>query len=56
MDSTKSSVHRATEVVDVHPHCCWDGYVYLGFTYVGEDGEEHEGFERIPCRRCVEAE
>jgi hypothetical protein len=35
-----------------HPHACWDGYVYLGYT--GEDGEEL--IERLPCRRCSEAE
>jgi len=32
-----------------------DGLVYLGFTYTGEDGEEHEAYEAIPCRRCKEA-
>jgi hypothetical protein len=38
-----------------HPHACLDGYVYLGFSYQGEDGEEYEAFERVPCRRCAEA-
>jgi hypothetical protein len=33
-----------------HPHCCWDGYVYLGYT--DEDGEEQ--IEKLPCRLCVE--
>jgi hypothetical protein len=33
-----------------HPHCCWDGYVYLGYT--DEDGEEQ--IEKLPCRRCRE--
>jgi hypothetical protein len=37
-----------------HPHACLDGYVYLGYSYVGEDGEEYEAFEAIPCRRCAE--
>src|SRR5918995_2242220 len=37
-----------------HPHACLDGYVYLGFTYTGEDGEEYEAFEAVPCRRCAE--
>jgi hypothetical protein len=36
-----------------HPHVCLDGYVYLGFTYTGVDGEEYEAFEAIPCRRCA---
>ena len=39
-----------------HPHCCWDGRVYLGFTYPGEDGEEYEAYEAIPCRRCADEE
>ena len=38
------------EVQD-HPHCCMDGYVYLGYT--DEDGEEQ--IEKLPCRRCVVA-
>jgi len=33
-----------------HPHCCWDGYVYLGYT--DDDGEEQ--VEKLPCRRCAE--
>jgi hypothetical protein len=33
-----------------HPHACWDGYVYLGYT--DDDGEEQ--IEKLPCRRCVE--
>jgi hypothetical protein len=32
-----------------HPHACWDGYVYLGYT--DDDGEEQ--IEKLPCRRCV---
>lgn len=39
-----------------HPHACLDGFVYLGYVYEGEDGEEYEAFERIPCRRCREAQ
>jgi hypothetical protein len=34
-----------------HPHACWDGYIYLGYT--DEDGEEQ--IEKLPCRRCSEA-
>jgi len=34
-----------------HPHACWDGYVYLGYT--DEVGEEQ--IEKLPCRRCVVA-
>ena len=38
-----------------HPHACLNGYVYLGYTYVGHDGEEYEAFEAIPCRRCADS-
>jgi hypothetical protein len=45
---------RSIEYGDVreqdHPHACWDGYVYLGYT--DEAGEEQ--IEKLPCRRCVE--
>jgi hypothetical protein len=60
MATTESSpsAHPSTEDQDHHdqghPHACLDGYVYLGFTYTGEDGEEYEAFEAIPCRRCAE--
>jgi hypothetical protein len=37
-----------------HPHACLNGYIYLGYTYVGEDGDEVEAYEAIPCRRCLE--
>ncbi len=37
-----------------HPHACLNGVVYLGYTYEGEDGDEVEAFEAIPCRRCAE--
>ena len=40
-------------VAQDHPHACPNGYVYLGYTYVGEDGEEYEAFEAVPCRRCA---
>ena len=33
-----------------HPHACWDGYIYLGYT--DDDGEEQ--IEKLPCRRCDE--
>ncbi len=39
-----------------HPHACLDGYVYLGYTTIGEDGEEVERIEAVPCRRCVARE
>ena len=57
MDTTESSAHHAhlsTEEQD-HPHACLNGYVYLGYTYTGEDGDEVEAFEAIPCRRCADS-
>jgi len=44
---------RTQEIQD-HPHCCLNGFVYLGYTYTGEDGEEYEAYEALPCRRCAE--
>ena len=37
-----------------HPHACLNGRIYLGYTSVGEDGDEVEAYEAIPCRRCLE--
>ena len=35
------------------PHFCYDGWVFLGYEGVNEDGELVEvGTERVPCRRC----
>jgi hypothetical protein len=33
-----------------HPHACWDGYIYLGYT----DENDEEQIEKLPCRRCAE--
>jgi hypothetical protein len=44
------SVEYGEERGQDHPHACWDGYIYLGYT--DEDGEEQ--IEKLPCRRCVE--
>jgi hypothetical protein len=30
-----------------HSHACMNGYIYLGYTYTGEDGDEVEAFEAI---------
>jgi hypothetical protein len=36
------------------PHCCYDGWVYLSYEGVDEDGELVEvDTERVPCRRCA---
>jgi len=35
------------------PHFCYDGWVFLGYEGVNEDGELVEvDTERVPCRRC----
>jgi hypothetical protein len=34
------------------PHGCIAGVVYIGHLVVGEDGEEAEVFEAVPCTRC----
>jgi hypothetical protein len=52
--STAHPAHLSTEDQD-HPHACLNGYVYLGYTAVGEEtGEEVERVEALPCRRCAE--
>jgi hypothetical protein len=46
---------RRDEYLDqdpVHPHGCIAGVVYIGHLVIGEDGEEVEVFEAVPCRRC----
>jgi hypothetical protein len=37
----------------LRPHACYQGVVYIGHLVVGEDGEEVEVFEAVPCRRCA---
>ncbi len=39
-----------------HPHACWGGYVFLGYTALDEEtGEEVERSEVLPCRRCADS-
>jgi uncharacterized protein YciI len=37
------------------PHACTDGIVFIGHLVVGDDGEEVEIIEAIPCRRCADS-
>ena len=64
MDTRESSApaHPPTEDhddVEAHyaclerPHACLEGFVYVGRLVVGEDGEEVEVVEAVPCRRCA---
>jgi hypothetical protein len=38
----------------LRPHAFMNGTVFIGHLVVGEDGEEVEAFEAVPCRRCSE--
>ncbi len=40
---------------DEHPHACYEGVVYIGHMVAGDDGEEVEVVEAIPCRKCADA-
>ena len=68
MDTAESSAphaHQSTEdhddTVESHysclerPHACLAGFVYVGHMVVGEDGEELEVVEAVPCRRCADS-
>jgi len=67
MATEKSSApaHPPTEdhddTVEAHyaslerPHACFEGIVYVGGLVVGEDGEEVEVVEAMPCRRCADS-
>jgi hypothetical protein len=37
------------------PHGCIAGVVYIGHMVEGEDGEEVEVFEAVPCHRCADS-
>jgi hypothetical protein len=47
-----SGHHSPHEADEENPHFCFDGWVFLGYEGVDEDGELVEIFDRIPCRRC----
>ena len=67
MSSTEKSsapAHPSTEdhdTVEAHyaclerPHACNDGVVYNEHQVVGEDGEEVEVVDAVPCRRCTDS-
>jgi hypothetical protein len=38
---------------DEHPHACWGGWVFLGYT---DPETDEERSEVLPCRRCSERE
>ncbi len=62
MDTTRVHPHDHDDTLDAHhsclerlrPHGCYDGLVFIGHLVEGEDGEEVEVIEAVPCRRCAE--
>jgi hypothetical protein len=49
----QSGEKGATEPLEETPHGCYEGWVYMGYEGVDEDGEHVEvDTERVPCRRC----
>jgi hypothetical protein len=62
-ESSASHAHPSTEdhddTVEAHYaclerlHACYEGVVYIGHLVVGDDGEEVEVIEAVPCRRCA---
>ena len=68
MDTPESSAPHANPSTEYHddtleahysglerlrPHACVDGTVYIGHLVAGDDGEEVEIIEPVPCRRCA---
>jgi hypothetical protein len=52
-EDTIEAQYAGLERLEETPHACYDGWVFLGFEGVDEDGELVEvGTERVPCRRC----
>ena len=39
---------------DQRPCVCYQGVVFIGRLVVGDDGEEVEVFDAVPCRRCAD--
>jgi hypothetical protein len=66
MATGKSSApaHTSTEeqddTVEAHYSClerpcaCIEGFVYIGHRLVGDDGEEVEVVDAVPCSRCAD--
>ena len=54
---------RGDDTIEAHytslergiPCYCYGGYHYVGHMAIGEDGEEVEVFEAVPCRRCADS-
>ena len=48
----KDSPESIAATPEETPHFCYDGWVFLGFEGMNEEGEHVEVIERVPCRRC----
>jgi len=46
--------HRDHDHQDQPPHACYQDVVFIGRLVVGDDGEEVEVFDAVPCRRCAD--
>jgi hypothetical protein len=53
--NTDSSAPAHPSPEEETPHRCYGGWVYLGHLVEGEDGEEVEVVEAVPCRRCSDS-
>jgi hypothetical protein len=48
--------YAASRYLDEQEPCsCYGGVVYIGHMVEGEDGDEVEVFEAVPCRRCSDS-
>ena len=50
-DDTVEAHYSALE--RMRPHACIDGVVYIGHLVLGDDGEDIEVFDAVPCGRCA---
>ncbi len=48
----RNTAEEVPAPTDETPHACLDGFVFLGFEGVDENGEHVEIIESVPCRRC----
>jgi hypothetical protein len=52
-EDTIDAQYAGLERLEETPHGCYDGWVYMGYEGVDEDGELVEiETVRVPCRRC----
>ncbi len=54
-DPFYAAASRTDQDQDDQPHGCLGGVAYIGHMVEGDDGEEVEGIEAVPCRRCADS-